>query len=571
MVLLDTDDAGGTLAEELPREKGSRVSPPTDYLELTSPGEPTQRIPLRKARVQFGRGAGCDYQLTGGYVSRRHARFERGPGGQWQVIDLGSSNGTFVNGRRGEVATLNDGDVVSMGPHRLVLRASADLTATSLGASDVEIVPSDAASVVVDRSAFQADRMIPARMLTRLHESGRRLGRCAETAALLAALAQEFCSLLRPKRIAVGREDREKCQWPVVTDGAGREVDGSDLTRLLVPRVGALDGSVAVKLDELTTSESTFVSGSPSNSFLFPVKAGERRLGHIYVEFAPGRPQPHEETLEFLSLLARQAALVWENLELHDARRDADELNRELNAARQIQLRLFPERRDLDPRIEIAADNVPAVGVSGDYYDFQLIGPGRVLFILADVMGHGMSAALLMAGVQAIFRTGIQAGWDLQSIDTHINAAVEASGHGETFVTGIVGLCDLASHSLSLLSAGHPWPSICCRDATHDPVEEACSFPWGSFPGRELTPARLELPPGDWSLVAYTDGLTETPMPGGEQYGAERLIGVHHTHRRSRADDICDEILSDILRASDDSIPQQDDLTLLVLRSLPQA
>ena len=547
------------------------MSPLADYLELTSPGEPVRRIPLRAARIQFGRGAGSDEQLPGAYVSRRHARIERGSEGQWQVIDLGSSNGTFVNGRRVEVATLSDGDVIGLGPHRLVLRTAGETAATSLGGSEVEIVPSDAASVVVDRSSFEADRMIPARTLTRLHEAGRRLSRCAGTAALLGALAQEFCSLLRPKRIAVGREDLEPCQWPIVTDGAGREADGADLPQLLVPRVGALDGSIAVKLDALATTGSTFMSKGASNSLLFPVKAGERRLGHVYIEFAPGRPQAHEETVEYLSLLSRQAALVWENLELQGARRDADELNRELSAARQIQLQLFPEHRALDPHIEIAADNVPASRVSGDYYDFQLLAPGRVLFLVADVMGHGLSAALLMSGVQAVFRTGVQAGWDLAALDRHIHHAVEASGHGETFVTGVVGLCDLADRSLTLLSAGHPWPSICCGNAVLEPVEDACSFPWGSFPGRSLTPARVQLTAADWSFVAYTDGLTEAPLPGGDQYGVQRLYDVHRAHHQCGADDICDEILSDVLRASDDSLPQQDDLTLLVLRSLPQA
>ena len=542
----------------------------TDYIEVSTPGEPVRRLPLRAARVQFGRGAGCDCQLPGGYVSRRHARLERSPDGQWQIIDLGSSNGTFVNSRRVEVATLSDGDVIGLGPHRLTLHLAADLSATSMAGPDVEIVPSDAASIVVDRSAFQADRMIPARVLTRLHQAGRRLSRCAELATLLAALGQEFYALLRPKRIAVGREDVEPCSWPVVTDGRGKQADGSDLPRLLVQRVSALDGSFAVKLDDLASEETAALSRGASNSYLFPVKAGERRLGHIYVEFDPGRPQPHEETMEFLSLLTRQAALVWENLELQGARRDADEMNRELNAARQIQLQLFPERLSLDPGLEIAAENMPASHVSGDYYDFQLLEPGRILFIVADVMGHGLSAALLMSGVQALFRTGVQARWDLRAIDSHINAAVEASGHGESFVTGLVGLCDLADRSLSLISAGHPWPSICCGERSIETVEDACSFPWGTFPNRDLEPARFPIEPGDWSFVAYTDGLTEAPLPGGDQYGTERLYAVHRSHYRRRADDICDEILSDVLRASDDSLPQQDDFTLLVLRGLPQ-
>ncbi|MFW6163891.1 MAG: SpoIIE family protein phosphatase [Planctomycetota bacterium] len=547
------------------------MSPLTDYLELASPGEPVRRIPLRKARVQFGRGVDSDYRLPGAYVSRRHARVERNPEGQWQVIDLGSANGTFVNGRRVDVATLSDGDLVSIGSHRLTLRTGAEASSTSLRGPDSEIVPSDAASVVVDRSQFKANRLIPARVLTRLHQAGRRLSRSPEIEALLGALTQEFRALLRPRRVAVGREDGEQCQWPIVTDGSGREADGSDLPELLVPRVHALEGSIAVKLDALADHDATSVSQAAANSVLFPVKAGDRRLGHIYVEFDPARAQPHEETIEYLSLLTRQAALVWENLELQDARRAADELNRELNAARRIQLQLFPTKRALDPRVEIAADNVPASHVSGDYYDFQLLEPGRVLFILADVMGHGLSAALLMAGVQGIFRTGVQAGWDLPTLDRHIDDVVEASGRGETFATGVVGLCDVTDGSLTLISAGHPWPSLRCGSGSPEVVETARSYPWGTFEDRHVEPARLALDPADWSFVAFTDGLTEAPLPDGDQYGAERLVEIHHQHHRRRADDLCDQILSDVLRVSDASVPQQDDLTVLVLRGLAPA
>ena len=546
------------------------MPPRGDYIELTSPGEPPRRLPLRGARVGIGRAAGNDLQLSGGYVSRRHARLERSPEGTWRAIDLGSSNGTFVNNRRAEVATLNDGDVISLGPHRLVLHAAGDLTATSFGASDVEIVPSDEASIVVDRASLRGDRMIPARVLSRLHDAGRRLSRCPDITGLLTALAQEFCGLLRPKRVAIGREDGEQCTWPVVVDALGRDTDGADLTQLLVPRVNVLEGSIAMRLDALKPLESTMMATASANSILFPIKAGERRLGHVYVEFEQSRRPAHEETTEFLSLLSRQAALVWENLELQGARRDADELNRELSAARQIQLQLFPNSLRLDPRLEIAAENVPALGVSGDYYDFRLVAPGRLMFIIADVMGHGLSAALLMSGVQALFRTGVQAGWDLPTLDRHLNDAVEASG-SESFVTGLIGFCDVNTHTMSLLCAGHPWPSLCHGRTSVERVDAACSYPWGSFAERDIAPSQFQLPPGDWSLVAYTDGLTEAPLPNGGQYGAERLCALHLDRYTHGADDLCEAILNDVLAASDDSLPQQDDFTLLVLRGLPTA
>ncbi|MFW6107270.1 MAG: SpoIIE family protein phosphatase [bacterium] len=541
-----------------------------DWLELTSPGQPARRLALEKARVLIGRVAECDVQLTGSYVSRRHARMERGPEGHWRIIDLGSSNGTFVNGRRAQVAHVADGDVVAIGTYRLTLRcaASRDLSSEAPTAmdSDREIVPSGGGSLVVDHTDLGADRVVPARLLVDAHEAGRRLSRAHDIPSLLDALAREFHTILHPRRLAVGREDAERVHWPVVRGPDGGPAGRADLSRLLVPRVEALQSSLVVSWDELATEGG---SAPPHNAaaLLFPIAVGGRRLGHVYAELDRSRRQAPEEAIDLLALLARQAALIWENLQLQGARSEAEELSRELSAARDIQLRLFPEREDLDPRLDIAAQNVPALRVSGDYYDFQACQPGRVAFVLADVMGHGMSAALLMASVQAVFRTGVRSGWELSQIDRRVHELVAASGQGETFVTGILGVCDLTQGQLALLSAGHPWPSIRLGDHTPPRDPEACAPPWGVPADRTPSPTTVPLSPEPWSLVAYTDGLPETLTPDGTPYGTSRLTRLHREVHPRSADAICERILADVLAASDAATPQQDDMTLLVLRS----
>jgi sigma-B regulation protein RsbU (phosphoserine phosphatase) len=334
--------------------------------------------------------------------------------------------------------------------------------------------------------------------------------------------------------------------------------------------MSALEGSIAVSIEELTARE-TKGAAKTHETFLFPIKAGDRRLGHVYVELGVGSPPIPEETSQFLSLLARQAALIWENLELGLARAAADELHHEMSSARQIQLRLFPDCLDIDPALDVAAQNIPALAVSGDYYDFQVVEPGRVLFILADVMGHGLPAALLMACVQAVFRTGVRAGWTLAELDEHIHHVVASSGNSEMFAVGVLGECDLRSQQLTLLSAGHPWPSIWSADQPIPRAEAAYTFPWGFFVPRESNPCTFPLAPGDWSIVAFTDGVADSLGRDGEPYSEQRIGQMHQRHRRRPADELCEEILSDVLRSSDDSAPQEDDITVLVLRSRCQA
>jgi serine phosphatase RsbU (regulator of sigma subunit) len=539
-----------------------------DYLELSTPGHPSATFPLAKARVQIGRSGDSDIRLSGAYVSRRHARLERSPRQGWRIIDLGSANGTFVNGRRTDLAALSDGDTVGIGSHRLVLHAvSQRSTAEGTTIAGHEIVPTDATLMVADKTALPRDRMIPARLLTDLHQASRRLSRAADISALVSILANEFLAVIRPRRVAVGREDQETCEWPVVRGPDGQPDEGSDLTECLVPRVEALEGSIAVSLEELEAQESQSAAQSAEpDTFLFPIKAGDRRLGHVYVELEPGAAKFADETTQFLSLLARQAALIWENLELNLTRAAADELHHEMSAARQIQLRLFPDRLDLDPALQVAAQNIPALAVSGDYYDFQLVEPGRIQFILADVMGHGLPAALLMACVQAVFRTGVRAGWSLAELDQHIHHVVSSSGDSETFVVGLLGMCNVQKSRLTLLSAGHPWPSIL---AGADPIErdeKAYTFPWGFFAPRESHPETYKIPGGDWSVVAYTDGVPDSLGPSGDPYGDERVSALHEQFRERPADQLCEEILTDVLSSSDDATPQEDDITLMVLR-----
>jgi serine phosphatase RsbU (regulator of sigma subunit)/pSer/pThr/pTyr-binding forkhead associated (FHA) protein len=543
-----------------------------DYLELASPGEPPRNIPLTKARVLLGRVVGSDIKLSGGYVSRRHARLERGRNGNWRVIDLGSSNGTFVNGRRVQVSALGHGDVVAIGTYRLSLHAPrvprSETSVASPEDTQQEIVPSSAASVVVQPSDIAPERLVRASLLTEAQEAGRRLSRCRSIESLLGELAREFHTILRPQRIAVGREDGESCTWPVVIDRNGRPAPREDLSRLLVPRVDALRSSLVVSWNELEAASSgTTAARANARSLLFPISVAGHRLGHVYIEFVEDDAQARDEAIDLLSLLARQVGLLWENLELQAGRAAAEELNRELSAARDIQLHLFPEQSRLDPRVDIAAENFPALGVSGDYYDYQLLDSGRVVFILADVMGHGLSAALLMASVQAVFRTGVHAGWSLHELDKHIHHAVEAAGKGETFVTGLLGLCDLPRGEICLLTAGHQWPSLWCGDQPAGPADEACLPAWGVFLDRAPAPFIQPIETDQWSLVAFTDGLPESPTAGGGPYGTERLLETHRRLLTRPADEICEQILSDVIGASDDSAPQEDDMTLLVLRN----
>ena len=243
----------------------------------------------------------------------------------------------------------------------------------------------------------------------------------------------------------------------------------------------------------------------------------------------------------------------------------AEEWKRELAAARRIQLGLFPRSLDLDPRLDVAGANRPVFGISGDYYDCQVIGPDRVAFIVADAMGHGLASAMVMTQLQAVFRTAVREGWKLEQLDSRLHEAMVTTWEGEVFATGLLGAVDLASDVLRLLCAGHPWPSILLDGRQVERAAEACAPPWGApRPSRQTSATMLALP-REWSLLAYTDGFIEAEDSVGRQHSADRLARVHSENRTCGAEHLCEAILDDALSHAGDSLSSQDDLTVLAI------
>src|SRR5207237_4244302 len=128
--------------------------------------------------------------------------------------------------------------------------------------------------------------------------------------------------------------------------------------------------------------------------------------GHVYLSH-PNLPMVPKPIQRYLSLLASYSGLAWDNLQLGRLRQSQVEIEKELQHARQIQIDLFPPTFDVDPRLDAFAVNLPSAKVSGDYYDLIRMGPETVAFVIADAMGHGMPAALLMAPVRAALRLGL--------------------------------------------------------------------------------------------------------------------------------------------------------------------
>ena len=238
----------------------------------------------------------------------------------------------------------------------------------------------------------------------------------------------------------------------------------------------------------------------------------------------------------------------------------------ELNAAREIQMSMVPARSGLaaiDPRLNGDAILEPARSVGGDLYDITRLDDDRIGFLIGDVTGKGVPAALFMAMSKALtsFVLNRQSAGLGRAIAS-VNDELLRGGPGALSVTMIIGIIDLGTGKVSLICAGHEDPLTLSAGGEVETRQLEGGPPLGlvdyDYPVESLT-----LSPGEM-LVLVTDGITEAQDPGGALYGRTRLMTELSRHAGS-ATQMC-EGLRDAVRAFEDGIEATDDLTVMALR-----
>ncbi|HYK34849.1 SpoIIE family protein phosphatase [Alloacidobacterium sp.] len=271
--------------------------------------------------------------------------------------------------------------------------------------------------------------------------------------------------------------------------------------------------------------------------------------------------------LKLLQALASQTGLALEVSEL--ARSLAAEAaqreraNREMEIAREVQERLFPQEIPELPGAKIAGFCRPALGVGGDYYDVIDLGDGRVGLAVGDVSGKGISAALLMASLRASLRgVTLDGPRDFAKLMHKVNRLVYEASASNRYATFFFASYDPATRKLECVNAGHNPPVLLRGQETIR--LEADGPVVGLLPSAPYSEQSLMLQPGDL-LVLYTDGISEAMTKDDEEWGDERMI----TAARASLNKPANEVLDNLFAAADAftaGAPQHDDMTLLILK-----
>jgi len=237
---------------------------------------------------------------------------------------------------------------------------------------------------------------------------------------------------------------------------------------------------------------------------------------------------------------------------------------RELEIAKEVQLRLFPQTAPLIKTLEYAGVCIQARQVGGDYYDFLSLGRDRLGLVLGDISGKGIAAALLMANLQANLRTQYAMALDdpprfLQSVNQLFYENTPANAYASLFF----GDYDDRTRRLNYANCGHLSALLLHGGKTVERLESTCTV-LGLFKDWTCSMAECRIATGDM-LALYTDGITESFNGAGEEFGEERLIDALRRHDGLSPQALLDSIVEEVRRFSPHE--QHDDITLIVAKA----
>ncbi len=244
--------------------------------------------------------------------------------------------------------------------------------------------------------------------------------------------------------------------------------------------------------------------------------------------------------------------------------KEKERLESELQIAREVQSQLFPKQSPRLRGLEVAGVCRPARVVSGDYYDFVSFGESRLAVAIGDIAGKGISAALVMAGLQSALRAqlAMSATTATAALVAQLNRLVFESSASHTYATFWYAVYDDLENRLTYTNAGHLAPLVVGPEGVRR--LDCGGTVLGFFPQARYEQASLILNPGDL-LVAYTDGITEPENSYRGEFGEERLLEVVTRHQDGAPEDVANAIL-EAVEAWSDAPEARDDMTLVVAR-----
>lgn len=551
---------------------------PDAVLEVISPDRKRRFVRITQSPFLIGRGeeTGNHVQLTDRRISRQCAAivFE---GGKFYLEDRGQRRGLFVNGEKAENPALSAGDSITFGledSYELIFRTSASEEAlpsllTRIGGMTLSGSTASAGGLGKLNLLLEATTLLHSQLpldsvlgtmldhavavtdadrgLLLVPNEGDASGMLNVQLARKRGATRLSPESITPSQTAV-RQALEKSSAIITEDLAQANVDLQAAQSIVAQRLRSI---VVIPLYAASRANTLESAIEPRHTTF---------LGVLYLDST--RPAAFSKLdRQILDALAVEAASILDNARLVERERERQRMEQEIGIARDIQQALLPHGLKDYPHLAVSGINFPCLSVGGDYFDVFPIREERTAFLIADVSGKGLGAALLTTMLQGAL-SGMTMGADPAQVVNHINRFLCEHAEVGRYATMFFGILS-RDGELEFINAGHPSPVLLRGGRVEAPFTEG-SYPVGLVPGAEYACSRIRLEPND-TLVLFSDGVTEAMNPEEEMYGTERLLETLHGRQETDLGNLQKSILESV-ETFTRGARQADDVTLLLVR-----
>ena len=516
----------------------------------------SRTVAIESDRFQIGRRSSHDLHLTGSDVSRDHAEIER-RGDRFTLRDRGSQSGTFVNGEPITERVLEEGDRIHVGRNSgadLVFHVEQSrISATPTAGADLHQI----AGLLDGLRALGSGRVVD-EVLALVLDSAISVTGASRGFVMLADAAGHLEFKLGRARKGVTLpghtfQTSQKIPEEVFATGEARVV--ADL--LDAELADGHLGTIALGIRHVLCVPLTLVH--------YVDRPGEsdqaKRIGVLYLDGQDKGALLSPDTWHALGTLAAEAAQAIENARLYRDSLDKARLEQQMKVGAEIQQALFPKAGHSGDGFEVACASLPCLTIGGDFFDYLDLPGNQFGFVLGDVSGKGLPAALLTALLQGIFATEAGLGRSPADAMERANNTLMRKALQARYATVFYGIL-APGGQLTYTNAGHNAPLL-VRDSGIERLKTGGTI-LGAFPDATFEQGIVTLSPGDL-VVVFSDGVTEAFAGEWEEFGEERLIECVRNNAALAPRALLDQVMAAVRAFTGDS-PQSDDQTVLVLR-----
>ena len=543
---------------------------PVAYLKLLGPEKDEEQVyQIESDETVVGRSSDADFVLNDLYVSRHHARIVR-ENGKFQLVDLNSTHGTFINGQRVEEHPLRDGDQVRLGRKELLFgtRLSELRPSTTAGDFDKSLAHFNAVLDSAEYSGLSDLEKINF-ILDFKYQSGQAFSSDDTFAHILRSAlnisgAASGCVFARqgdePFRYALGLNSQTQVLSESKFSASRTVVAQVAESGVSVFMTEGIEGELAQQ-QSILEMHLRAIACLPLKGISAESDAPEV-LGILYLDSTSTMHALSGLDEKILNKLAGEAGNVLEKLEMIKSFEERKKFEQEMTIAYETQKSLLPHSLPEFGNFGFRAHSEPTRHVGGDFYYFFQPNPDKLIGVLADVSGKGVPAALLSSMLQGALDMECRTGVSPEKMLERVNQLMCERSASYSFVTLFLFSFD-AQGKGEYLGAGHN-PVYLYRAAT-DEIEELHSegLILGAFESVSYNSSPLQLNPGD-VLVVYSDGVTDAENPQGEMFEEERFRQVIQSNASAGVEVLKEKIL-EALDQFTEGMAQTDDITFVLI------